>query len=91
MAAKKHDKALDLTEQALEKLADGDDKAADQLIGQAQRLDPEAPKEVVNDIDEEFVHQRAYQIWERAGRPEGRDQEHWEQARREIEAENKKT
>jgi hypothetical protein len=90
MADKKHDKALDLTEQALKKLADGDDKAADQLVAQAQTLDPEAPKEVVNDLDEERVYQRAYEIWEKPGSPEGRDKEHWEQARREVEAENGK-
>jgi hypothetical protein len=32
----------------------------------------------------ERVRQRAYEIWEREGRPEGREQEHWEQAEREI-------
>ncbi len=90
MAAKRHNKARDLTEQALKKLAGGDTKAADQFIGQTQRLDPEAPREVINDLDEERVHHRAYEIWERAGRPEGRDKEHWEQARREIAAENSK-
>ena len=30
---------------------------------------------------------RAYRIWERKGRPFGEHDEHWEQARREIEAE----
>jgi hypothetical protein len=32
----------------------------------------------------ERIRQRAYEIWEREGRPEGREQEHWEQAEREI-------
>ena len=32
---------------------------------------------------EERVRERAYSLWERAGRPEGRADEFWEQARRE--------
>jgi hypothetical protein len=32
----------------------------------------------------ERIRQRAYEIWEREGRPEGREQAHWEQAEREI-------
>ncbi len=35
----------------------------------------------------ERIRQRAYELWETQGRPEGRDLEHWEQARLEIEAE----
>lgn len=30
------------------------------------------------------IAQRAYAIWEREGRPEGRHDEHWEQAEREV-------
>lgn len=37
--------------------------------------------------DQDRVRRRAYELWEREGRPEGRDREHWEQARREIKAE----
>jgi hypothetical protein len=37
--------------------------------------------------DEDRIHQRAHEIWEREGRPDGRHDEHWAQARREIEAE----
>lgn len=48
----KHEKALDLTEQALEALDDGDEAKADKLIDQAKKLDPSAPKEVVKDLDE---------------------------------------
>jgi hypothetical protein len=33
---------------------------------------------------------RAYQIWERKGRPQGRDLEHWLEAERELEAEDRK-
>lgn len=36
---------------------------------------------------EEEIRARAYAIWEREGRPTGREKQHWEQARREIEAE----
>ena len=53
MADDKHEKALDLTEQALEKLTDGDDKAADKLLSEAKKLDPSAPAEVVSDMDED--------------------------------------
>jgi hypothetical protein len=35
----------------------------------------------------EAIAQRAYDLWERAGRPEGRHDEHWEQAEREVRAE----
>jgi hypothetical protein len=37
--------------------------------------------------DQDRLRQRAYEIWEREGRPEGRHEEHWVQAHREIEAE----
>ena len=30
------------------------------------------------------IQQRAYELWERDGRPEGRDHAHWQQAEREI-------
>ncbi len=53
MSDDKHDKALDLTEQALDKLDEGDEKAADELIDQAKTLDPSAPKEIVADMDED--------------------------------------
>ena len=48
----KHEKALDLTEEALEALEEGDEEKADQLIEEAKKLDPSAPKEVVRDIEE---------------------------------------
>ena len=46
----KHDKALDLTEQALEALDHGDEKQADKLINAAKKLDPSALEEVVQDL-----------------------------------------
>lgn len=33
---------------------------------------------------EERIRLRAYEIWIQLGQPEGREREHWEQARREI-------
>jgi hypothetical protein len=38
-------------------------------------------------VDEDRVRQRAHEIWEREGRPEGRHEEHWKQAMDEISAE----
>jgi hypothetical protein len=37
--------------------------------------------------EQERIRQRAYHIWEREGRPEGRHEQHWAQASREIAAE----
>jgi hypothetical protein len=34
---------------------------------------------------ETLIRQRAYEIWEGEGRPEGREHLHWEQALRELE------
>jgi hypothetical protein len=34
--------------------------------------------------DEEIIRARAFMIWEQEGRPIGRDKEHWEQARGEL-------
>ena len=53
MSDSKHEKALDLTEQALEKITEGDDAAADDLIAQAKKLDKNAPAEVLEDLDED--------------------------------------
>jgi hypothetical protein len=35
-------------------------------------------------INHELVRQRAFQIWETEGRPEGRDVEHWLRAEAEV-------
>lgn len=37
-----------------------------------------------NDLDRR-IRERAYEIWENEGQPEGRAQDHWEQARSEFE------
>jgi hypothetical protein len=34
--------------------------------------------------DNELIRLRAYEIWIREGQPEGRELEHWLQARREV-------
>ncbi len=48
----KHEKALDLTEAALEALDTGDEAKADKLIDQAKKLDPSAVQEIVADLAE---------------------------------------
>ena len=37
---------------------------------------------------EEQIRNYAYQLWEKAGRPEGWDQEFWEAAKSELDAED---
>ena len=34
----------------------------------------------------ESISRRAYHLWEEAGRPDGRHEEHWHQAERDLEA-----
>ena len=36
---------------------------------------------------EKRIAERAHHLWEREGRPHGRDREHWEEARRQIDLE----
>ncbi len=48
----KHEKALDLTEAALEAMDEGYEAKADKLINEAKKLDPSAPKEVLEDLDD---------------------------------------
>jgi hypothetical protein len=38
-----------------------------------------------SDDKEERIRRRAYEIWEESGRAEGRESEHWEQARQDVE------
>lgn len=53
MSDDKHEKARDLTEQALDALVEGDEAKADGLIDKAKKLDPSAVVEVVEDLDED--------------------------------------
>lgn len=39
----------------------------------------------MNNDREEQIRARAHQIWEEEGRPEGREQEHWNKAAQEME------
>jgi hypothetical protein len=64
MPEDKHSKALDLTDAALEKIVAGDEKAADQLIEQARKLDPSAPERVLRDVDEDASNTRSKQVGE---------------------------
>ena len=41
----------------------------------------------MNEVNDELVRIRAYYIWEREGRPEGRGEDHWHAALRELEVE----
>lgn len=43
------------------------------------------------DSREEKIKRRAHEIWEQEGRPGGREQEHWDRAVQEIEAEGSET
>ena len=52
MSDNKHDKAMDLTEQALDAMEEGDSKEAKSLIEKAKKLDPSAIEEVVHDLEE---------------------------------------
>ena len=49
----RHDKARDLTEDALGELAKGREDKADRLIDEAKALDKSAVEEVVADLDED--------------------------------------
>ena len=52
MSDDKHDKAVDLTEKALDAADEGDEKAAQSLIKKAKALDASAVDEVVHDLEE---------------------------------------
>lgn len=38
-------------------------------------------------IDEAKIRERAYELWELAGKPEGAEQDHWRQASEELQSE----
>jgi hypothetical protein len=44
----------------------------------------------MNQDREQLIAARAYQLWEEEGRPHGAHARHWEQARREVEATERK-
>jgi hypothetical protein len=51
--ADRHEKARELGEEALGKLAEGQEAEADQLIEKAKKLDKTALKEIVADLEED--------------------------------------
>ncbi|MGH7995838.1 MAG: DUF2934 domain-containing protein [Opitutaceae bacterium] len=55
----------------------GRGESARPLVAKALASDARPPR------SEEIAH-RAYELWEQAGRPEGREQEHWHLAERDL-------
>lgn len=49
----RHDEARELSEEALGAYAEGDKKEGDRLADKAKNLDPDAVREVVEEIDED--------------------------------------
>jgi hypothetical protein len=41
----------------------------------------------VEQVKERLIRERAYEIWEQEGQPEGREPEYWLRAKREVEPE----
>ena len=60
------------------------DKSPDDFASPAAETQPgtEDGADIANDRD--LIRRRAYQLWENAGRPDGRDLEHWLQAEHEM-------
>jgi hypothetical protein len=44
----------------------------------------------MNEHREQLIAARAYHLWEEEGRPQGAHERHWQQARREVEAAERK-
>lgn len=59
MPEDKHEKALDLTEKALDALVKGDDGEANKLLDKAKSIDRTAVEEVVADMDEDAAAKKA--------------------------------
>ncbi|WP_085026280.1 DUF2934 domain-containing protein [Ensifer aridi] len=47
------------------------------------------PPDRSTDDDEDRIRARAYEIWEREGRPDGGHERHWHQAKKELEDEGR--
>lgn len=52
MSDSNHEKAIDLTEKALDAAEAGDEATAKRLADQAKKLDPAAVKEVVDELEQ---------------------------------------
>lgn len=42
---------------------------------------------MAREVERKLIELRAYRIWEEEGRPDGRHEQHWEQARTQLEQE----
>ena len=60
---------------------EGRELAEAEAIGKS-RIAEEDPQ--VTQPNEEKIKMRAYEIWEREGRPGGREDEHWHQAEKDV-------
>ena len=77
------------------------DKGPGQIVAAAENgngslgMGGSAPESGKGDLPSQFssdqIAQRAYQIFEREGRMDGRDMEHWLQAERELQSERERT
>ncbi|MBL3685257.1 DUF2934 domain-containing protein (plasmid) [Sinorhizobium meliloti] len=47
------------------------------------------PPDRITEDDEDRIRARAYEIWEREGRPDGGHERHWHQAQKELEEEGR--
>ncbi|RVJ40003.1 DUF2934 domain-containing protein [Sinorhizobium meliloti] len=47
------------------------------------------PPDRITEDDEDRIRARAYEIWEREGRPDGGHERHWHQAEKELEEEGR--
>jgi len=45
---------------------------------------PKRPEDMAGVPDEDEIRRRAYELWEADGRPDGRDEEYWHRAEREL-------
>jgi hypothetical protein len=48
------------------------------------RTGPRRPAARLSGDLQQRIQQRAYELWENEGRPQGREQAHWQQAEREL-------
>jgi hypothetical protein len=74
------EKARD-AEQALDG-AEGEELLKAEAIGKSRSAGDDTS--AVLSPEDEKIRDRAYEIWERDGRPEGRHEDHWHQATRDI-------
>ncbi|WP_205858443.1 DUF2934 domain-containing protein [Pseudomonas viridiflava] len=58
------------------------------LTGPASKLDRTSGKEEIKMVDEEKVRQKAYELWQQAGSPEGERErlKFWDKAQKTLEA-----